>query len=277
MDAGGGFEEGADFPELLAEGFEVGAVLFGVGGDEPGGEEAGEHAEEADAGAHQDAGDEAAFGGDRIAVAVADRGDGRQGPPDRVFGGLDVRGRVGFDVQDRDAGEGQEQQREERGGEEAALAAFLEHEARQNLRRAHPAQHPHDTRDARRAPPPRHVERRNARQQIEPSPRVEIPPPVLRAIQADEEVRQEQHAHRRIRIGEQVLDLTARRIRRLHAQRRERIDAQREHEQLIRRRAARRHELESCISSRRSRQRDFLNASSKARRIPEARVVISRR
>ena len=232
------FDQRAQLADFLAESFEVGAALFGVGRDEPRGEEAGEHAEEADAGAHQDAGDEAAFGGDRIVVAVADGRDRRQRPPDRVFGGLDVRaGAVSTwriemlaSVRSSSARSAAARMPLCRASRAPAPARILV------------ARMPRSTRTIRaiRAAlsPPREIQRRNARQQIEPSPRVEIPPPILRAIEADAEIREKHHTHHGIRVGEQLPNLALCWIRRLHTQRHQRIDAQREHEQLIRRRVA---------------------------------------
>jgi len=61
-----------------------------------------ERAEKADPSGHQNGGNDPAERGDRIAVTVADRGDGGKGPPKGVARRLDVRFGGRFAVQDGD-------------------------------------------------------------------------------------------------------------------------------------------------------------------------------
>ena len=82
--------------------FKSASPFFLILGDEKAGDVGGKNTEEADAGDHEHGGHDAAFRGDGIFVAVTDRGDGGEGPPDRILGGFDIGIRRVFNIEHRD-------------------------------------------------------------------------------------------------------------------------------------------------------------------------------
>jgi len=84
-------EEGLDAVQPAVQ---VGHVRLGPLADEVARDRGGQHTDQADAGDHEDDRDAAATRGDRVLVAVAHRGDGDGGPPQRVAEVVDVGPRL---------------------------------------------------------------------------------------------------------------------------------------------------------------------------------------
>jgi hypothetical protein len=103
-------------------------------------------------------------------------------------------------MEDGNAAERNQHDCNEAGRQHRVLSASLYHQTCQELRRPEPAKHAEYSEDASRTAPSNDIDRRNRRQQVEPSPRSQILPAIRRPKQTDQEIAQEDHADEKVRL-----------------------------------------------------------------------------
>jgi hypothetical protein len=163
----------------------------------------GQRSKEAHAYRHQAHRDETTLGRRRIAIAVTDCRDGRHRPPERILGSLDVAG-LAFKLELGDRAGEDHEDRDQDGRPDRALAP---------ARRQGRGQHASDFDDAERAqdandPPDTSeaevIDRRNARDEVEPAPRAEVAPAIVRTSQIADEIDEEECAQDEVALVEQL-------------------------------------------------------------------------
>lgn len=192
------FELFSQSTDLLNQRVDLVILLGGL--EEVRRDESGEGTEQCGARDHQHHGDDAAFRGDGVAVAVADRRDRRERPPQRVAGRADVRLGVILDIQHRERPEDHECDRDRDDRRECAVGAAAEEERGEDARGAERAQHAND---AHEASPAQRVPHWDAGQEIDPAPAHELPLRLgLRETHA--EVDEEHDADERVEEAEEL-------------------------------------------------------------------------
>ena len=177
--------EGPDFP---AEFFVVQGLL---GEDELGGDDGRDGTEEGDADQHEARGDDAAFGGDGIGVAIPDGGHGGERPPERIAARLDGGPRrVPLGLDHERGAEDDHDHRHAREREEAFVQRGARGEFLQLVKDAQDADDPVDADDLQGA---EGGIKGNGRQEVHPTPAPELGRPP-RAPPADEHVDEEDRA-----------------------------------------------------------------------------------
>lgn len=165
-------------------------------------------------------------------IAIADRGDGDEGEPEGVFGGLDSAAGGFFDHEHGSGAKDQNDEETDRNGDEGELLAVFE-ETFEDVRPAvEGAENPDDPDQPGETPPAKGVDDWDGREEIDPTPCEEVAGPVFVEVKEEEKVGKKDGADEKIGHLQKGYDFFRKRMKQGDGEDKNHRDRDKEHDEL---------------------------------------------